>query len=146
MNGLKPDLDSAPPVRDLHRHCFACGISNTQGLHLHFDVDAEGVARAHWQPSPHLESYPARVHGGVVATLLDSAIVHALFAQGIAGVTAEILIRYLEPVASSAPVEIRGWVESSRHGLFHCSAEVLQSKRTVVRAKAKFMAMPAEMG
>jgi acyl-coenzyme A thioesterase PaaI-like protein len=127
------------PIEHLHSECFACGVANSIGLNLHFDVDADGVALAVWQPSPAFRGYPGRVHGGVVATMLDSSIVHTLFARGIAGVTAEMNLRFLHPVNLHDPVTVRGWVESSRHGLYLCSAEAEQMSLIVVRASAKFL-------
>jgi acyl-coenzyme A thioesterase PaaI-like protein len=129
-------------LRDSHLECFACGVCHGTGLHLHFEVGADGVALAVWQPSPVFRSYPDRVHGGVIATLLDSSMVHALFARGVAGVTAEMTIRYLGSVNVADPVRVTGWVESCRMGIHLCRAEVRQSGRLVVRASAKFMAMP----
>ncbi len=129
-------------LEGLHRDCFACGIGNHGGLNLHFDVGTDGVATAVWKPSPAFRSYPDRVHGGVIATLLDSAIVHALFARGVAGVTAELTIRYLQSVNATDPVHVTGWIESHRHGVFLCCAEVHQAGSLTVRASAKFMAMP----
>ncbi len=130
------------PLEDLHRDCFACGICNHAGLNLHFDVGPTGIAAAIWKPSREFRSYPDRVHGGVIATLVDSSIVHALFAKGVAGVTAELTLRYLHSVNLVSPVEVRGWVDSLRHGIYLCQAEVLQSGILAVRASAKFMAMP----
>ena len=129
-------------LEDLHRDCFACGVCNHSGLNLHFDVGGDGVATAVWQPSPAFRSYKDRVHGGVIATLLDSAIVHSLFARGVAGVTAELTIRYLQSVNVIDPVQVSGWIESIRHGVYLCSAEVHQAGLPVVRASAKFMDMP----
>lgn len=127
---------------DLHRECFACGVCNATGLNLHFDVGEDGVARAVWVPTDSFRSYPDRVHGGVIATLIDSAIVHALFARGVAGVTAELSIRYLKSVHPDSPVEVDGWVESVRRHLHLCRAEVRQSGVLTVRAEAKFLPMP----
>jgi hypothetical protein len=90
----------------LHRDCFACGGLNAHGLKLHFEVDANGVASAVWQPSGEFLSYADRVHGGIIATLLDSSMVHALFAQGVAGVTAELTIRYLQGVNIDDPIQV----------------------------------------
>lgn len=129
-------------LEELHSDCFACGVCNHSGLNLHFNVDASGVASALWQPSSAFRSYPDRVHGGVIATLLDSAIVHALFARGVAGVTAELTIRYLQSVNITDPVQVSGWVDSVRHGVFLCCAEVHQGEVLTVRASAKFMPMP----
>jgi len=126
----------------LHRDCFACGGLNAHGLKLHFEVDANGVAAAVWQPSAEFLSYADRVHGGIIATLLDSSMVHALFAQGVAGVTAELTIRYLLGVNIDDPIHVSGWVESTRLGIYLCRAEVRQVGNLVVRASAKFVAMP----
>ena len=122
-----------------HRECFACGAYNGVGLRLHFEVSGDGVAMARWKPTAAFRSYPDRVHGGVIATLLDSSIVHALFAQGIAGVTAEMTVRYLRGMNVVDEVCVRGWVESTRHGIHFCRAEARQAESLVVKAAAKFM-------
>ena len=128
-------------LADSHRACFACGASNNDGLNLHFDIGPDSMASAVWQPSTAFQSYPDRLHGGVIATLLDSVIVHALFAKGIAGVTAEMTIRYLKSAGLREPVHVTGSVVSGRHGVFLCHAEVHQNGTIAVRASAKFMAM-----
>jgi len=137
--GTTADTTHPDALEDLHRDCFACGVCNRDGLNLHFHVGADGVAVADWPPSPAFRSYPDRVHGGVIATLLDSAIVHALFAKGVAGVTAEITIRYLQKVNVTDPVHVTGRVDANRHGVYLCSAEVHQAGALAVRASAKFM-------
>jgi acyl-coenzyme A thioesterase PaaI-like protein len=128
-------------LTDSHRACFACGVCNNGGFNLHFDIDSDGMASATWQPSPSFQSYPDRLHGGVIATLLDSAMVHALFARGIAGVTAEMTIRYLTSVGLQEPVRVTGSVACRRHGVYLCHAELHQNGNRAVRASAKFMAM-----
>jgi uncharacterized protein (TIGR00369 family) len=135
-------IDAAPALGDLHKGCFACGVCNTGGLHLHFDSRENGEAHAEWMPGEAFRSYPDRVHGGVIATLVDSALVHALYAKGIIGVTAELTIRYLRSVRLDRPVEVRGREESCRHGIHLCSAEVIQDGILMVKASAKFMSMP----
>jgi len=132
----------APTLKDSHCDCFACGVGNGKGLNLHFNTDREGVASAIWLPAGAFQSYPDRVHGGVIATLLDSAMVHALFAEGVSGVTAELTIRYLKSVNIFDPVQVSGWVEEFRHGIHFCRAEVRQTGVLAVRASAKFLAMP----
>lgn len=128
--------------KETHRACFACGEGNAGGLRLHFEVDEGGIASAIWQPTPTFQSYPDRLHGGVIATLLDSAMVHALFAQGISGVTAEMSIRYLQSVSLDQPLLVIGYVESKKFGVYLCCADVRQNAAHVVRATAKFMVMP----
>ena len=138
-----PATPEAPALQDAHRACFACGVGNDQGMNLHFDTGSDGVAAAVWLPSGAFQSYPDRVHGGVIAILLDCAMVHALFARGVAGVTAELSIRYLQSVTLLVPVEVTGWMEECRHGIYLCRAEVRQAGGVAVRASAKFLALPA---
>ena len=76
-----PATTETPTLQDAHRACFACGASNRGGLHLCFECDASGVAAAEWQPTAAFLSYADRVHGGVIATLLDSSMVHATAGQ-----------------------------------------------------------------
>lgn len=135
-------ITEQPPLHDLHRSCFACGMANPDGLNLTFSMNPEGVAISIWQPSHLFQSYSDRVHGGVIATLLDSAMVHGLFAHGVAGVTAELTIRYLRPVLVNAPIHIAGWVESQQRNLSLCRAEIRQSDMLMVKATAKFLALP----
>ena len=54
--------------------CFACGTENDFGLHLQFKDDTDGCSRDVSIP-PHFQSYKGVVHGGIVATLLDAAMV-----------------------------------------------------------------------
>lgn len=136
-----PEVPVLPRLQELHCGCFACGAANPAGLRLQFEVTADGIATATWQPTVAFRSYADRVHGGVLAVLLDSAMVHALFATAVTGVTAELTIRYLHSVDVNAPVEVRGWTKPSRHGVIPCGAELHQAGTLVVRAAAKFMAM-----
>jgi acyl-coenzyme A thioesterase PaaI-like protein len=130
-------------LSESHRDCFACGVRNHIGLNLHFEIGSDGIATAFWQPSSAYQSYANRLHGGVIATMLDSAMLHALFAKGIAGVTAELTIRYLQAVDLVEPLQITASIEMERRGIYLCRADIHQNGTRAVRATAKFMAMPS---
>lgn len=139
-NAITTEMLSA--LRDSHVDCFACGTGNDSGLSLHFEIGADGVASAVWQPLERFRSYANRLHGGVIATLLDCAMVHALFARGVAGVTAEMTVRYLHGIGFQDPLDITGCVVSERHGIMICRADIHQGGVRAVRASAKFMVLP----
>jgi uncharacterized protein (TIGR00369 family) len=141
MNNPTLPPRAAALTGDFHRDCFACGIGNPRGLGLEFSVETDGTVAACWQPSGEYQSYAGRLHGGIIATLLDGAMVHALRHRGVHGVTAEMHIRYHHPVMLDEPVLIRGRVASRRHGLHFCEAELLQRSSPAVRAMAKFMVL-----
>jgi acyl-coenzyme A thioesterase PaaI-like protein len=140
----RPTSTEAPPgaLQDSHCRCFACGRDNPDGLSLQFHAGPDGRARAEWLPSPKFCSYSDRLHGGIIATLLDGAMVHALSLRGLRGVTAELTIRYAAAIRLDLPLINEGWVESTRHGMFLCQAHVTQSGKQCARATGKFMAAP----
>ena len=130
---------------ELHSHCFACAPANEHGLGLTFQVDEAGVTHSTWQPSPQFQSYDGRIHGGILATLIDASMVHSLFARAIAGVTCEMTVRYHAPVRLGIPVEVATRLEEQSHGLYRLSSEVHQNGGLCAKAHAKFMAMPENL-
>ena len=127
----------AATTPDNHPRCFACGRA-TDGLALAFSSTADGVT-AEFACDPCYRSYDDCLHGGIVATLLDAAMTHALFARGTTAVTARLTIQYRRPVALSVPAQITGRVTESRNPLYHVVATVEQDGRRCAEAKAVFM-------
>jgi len=130
---------------ELHSHCFACNPANEHGLGVSFCVDTHGVTHATWQPLPVFQSYDGRIHGGILATLMDASMVHALFARGIVGATVEMTVRYHAPVILGLPVEVTTQIEAQKHGVYSLRAEVRQDGDLAAKAHAKFMAMPENL-
>ena len=144
MNTLPaPTSPQASVLREEHHsQCFACSPNNEHGLGLVFCSDAEGVTHATWQPSSVFQSYDGRIHGGILATLMDASMVHTLFARGIVGVTVEMTVRYHSPVLLGEPVEVTTRLEEQRHGVYSLRSEVRQDGVLAAKAHAKFMEMP----
>jgi len=130
-----------PPLapETIHPFCFVCGTSNPAGLALRFERRPEGGVRAAFRGHDALQGYPARLHGGVIATLLDGAMTHCLFDQGIAAVTAELQVRYLDAISPAENVVVQAWLESSAHGLHRVRAEITVDGVPKAKATAKFM-------
>ena len=58
--------------------CVVCGPQNAHGLHLSLFVEPEGGAvKVEFTPRPENIGFEGIVHGGVIATLLDEAMVWA---------------------------------------------------------------------
>ena len=63
------------------RFCFACGLENKVGLRLSFYDDGEGKAVGEYAIAKEFESYPGMAHGGIVATIMDEALIRALILE-----------------------------------------------------------------
>jgi hypothetical protein len=79
-----------PVLREIaHPRCVACCPENKFGLKLDFQDAGGGAVQATFDCSVAFEGYPGQLHGGIISTLLDSAMANCLFAQNLQGVTAE---------------------------------------------------------
>jgi acyl-coenzyme A thioesterase PaaI-like protein len=120
-------------------NCFACGPANPIGMHLHFDLDGEGVlARATLAAA--FQGWRGIAHGGIVMALLDEAMAHAAGFAGHRGVTAAVSVRFRRPVPLEAPIEVRGRVTWQRRNVLGVVAEVLDAGGTVLaQAEGSFV-------
>jgi acyl-coenzyme A thioesterase PaaI-like protein len=122
------------------QYCFACGRNNPIGLHLQFDYGDEGVT-ARFVPEQVHQGYPGIMHGGLVSTLLDETMAHAVIhACGLA-VTGELQVRLRgQGVPIGTPVCLRGRVTGQRSRLVWAEAEIWGEEDTLLaEGKGKFM-------
>ena len=122
-----------------HPFCFVCSGSNPMGLALRYERQPDGAVTASFIGHSALEGYPGRLHGGAIASLLDGAMTHCLFAHGIRAVTGELKVRYLGAVAAGEPASVQAWLDSAAHGLFQLRAEIAVAGTVRARATGKFV-------
>ncbi len=122
-----------------HPHCVVCGAHNPRGLQVDFRPTADGGVEAHFDCATVFEGYNRRIHGGVIAALLDGAMTNCLFAHGHVAVTAELTIRYRQPVMTDRRATVRAWIHESSHRLHRMRAELIQDGQVLVVGAAKFL-------
>lgn len=125
-------------IAGLHHDCFACGHGE-DGLGLTFDRNGVDTVSAEWFCEERYQSYPGIVHGGIIATILDCAMTNCLLMKGISAVTADMHVKYREPLRVGGMVTVRASLVRSRSPLFMLDAEVIQNGAVCARATAKFM-------
>ena len=121
--------------------CFLCGDQNPFSPGLEFEFDEEtGQAYVEFTPVEHFAGYKNVMHGGIVTGLLDEAMAKAISNQGWQAVTAEIKVRFLEPVKLDRPVVVRGIIQERRRRIIEASAR-LESRmgQELARGKARFL-------
>jgi acyl-coenzyme A thioesterase PaaI-like protein len=131
--------------RSTHARCFACGApsASNPGLGLVFSASPDGAAaEAEWRAPAWAIGYDGLVHGGLLATALDAAMVHALFARGLVARTASLRIRYRRPVLTAAPCLVRAELIETRGPLRRLRATLHQAGLLCVRAEADFLPAP----
>lgn len=123
--------------RTIHGRCFACG-NRSDGLGLRFRDCGEAGVAADWRCLADYQGYPGVVHGGIVATLLDSAMTNCLLVRGIEGVTADLQIDFNRPVFVGDVARVTARVVRSRPPLYVLEASVEQGGLVRASASARF--------
>lgn len=93
-----------------------------------------------YAPEDYQQGYPGRMHGGVVATLIDDAMGWAIYHEGAWGATARLNVRYRRPVPLSERLRVEAWVVKNRGRLIEVRAEVRDSGAVLLaEAEGTFM-------
>jgi uncharacterized protein (TIGR00369 family) len=107
-----------------------------------FTEDGDGGVEGSFACDEEFAGYPGCVHGGVVSSLLDGAMTNCLLARGCVAVTADLRIRFRQPVATGRPATVRAWLDRSRRRVHVVGAELRQGGKVRATAVGKFMRLP----
>lgn len=130
-------------VRHLpHSRCFACGPENGSGLRLAFDLAPDRSVRGSFVPAASLDGYTQVLNSGIVATLLDSAMAHCMFAQGHTAYASELTVRYLAPVLSGQEVALEARFIRGRFPSCVLEARLLQGGQCRATGKGAYSKQP----
>jgi acyl-coenzyme A thioesterase PaaI-like protein len=126
---------------NLHRNCFACGSNNGMGLGLKFYRQEDGSVFGDFFAHPKFEGYSGIIHGGIVATLLDSAMTHCLLMENIPALTGRLSIKYSTPIRTGTAVKLEARIVDQVHEMFILEGKALVDGKKVASAEAKYRSM-----
>src|SRR5688572_3816864 len=124
--------------------CLVCGRQNPHGLHLHLHVDeSTGEVETHFTPKPEHIGFEGIIHGGVLVTVLDEAMVWAATWRGRRFcVCGEMTVRFRKVAEVGKPLIIRASVESTRGKMSQTSGRVLDhAGNERASAEGKYLAL-----
>lgn len=124
--------------------CFGCGPDNPIGLRLTFAWNGDRY-ETRWTPQRPHQGWAGRVHGGLVALVLDEILSRAaLTTHGLHWVTAELTTRLVRPARIGVPLLGQAWVASARPRLIVCGGEVREQESGIVVATGQAKMMPVK--
>jgi uncharacterized protein (TIGR00369 family) len=125
-------------ARNAHNCCMVCGSldNNPDTVNLMFSEYPDGSVCADYTADHRHQGYTGLLHGGMTSTLLDAAMTHCLFMQGVQALTAELTVRFISPVCTGDKLMVcarllgqrRGFT-SSKHGWQRDSRKWLVPRR-----------------
>lgn len=115
------------------KECIVCGMETGAGIRAQFFELEDGTIAALATARDIHQSYPGRVHGGMITALLDETAGRAINISepDTWAVTAELTTRYKAPVPYDVPLIITGRVEKNSRRLFVASGEIILPDGTV---------------
>ena len=109
--------------------CLVCGLKNPHGLFTSFYELANGDLAAVFTAREEHQSYPGRLHGGIITALLDETIGRAIMNRRddpqVWGVTVEFSTRFLKPVPLDTELRVVGRIVKEEGRYFEGRGEVL---------------------
>lgn len=116
------------------RMCFICGMDNPTGLRAQFYNMEDGSVVTPFRFREEHQSFPGRVHGGLVATMIDELGLRALWVKSEArmGVTMSLETKYRKAVPYGEQLYGRGVVvrETTKFATIH--AQILTGRGEVL--------------
>jgi uncharacterized protein (TIGR00369 family) len=129
------------------KSCFVCGALNPLGLKLRFETDGT-IVQARFVPAQEHGGFKQVVHGGVISTVLDEAMVWACAVRTKQfSFCAELNVRFSRPARPGDELRVVAeWVNERRGRLFEARGEIRDPQDQVVAsATGKYFAIkPAD--
>jgi uncharacterized protein (TIGR00369 family) len=127
------------------RMCLVCGLENSFGMKASFYELENGELAALFNAREEHQSYPERMHGGMIGAILDEVICRAIMITepDVWGITVELAIKYRKPTPLNQPLKAVGRVTQNFRKIFEGTAEVMLNDGTVLAtASGKYLKTP----
>jgi uncharacterized protein (TIGR00369 family) len=122
--------------------CLVCGRTNPHGLKMSLHVDP-ATGHVHSQLATRNEhvGFDGIIHGGILATIIDEAMVWCATWQGKRFcVAAEMNVRFVRPVSPGMTIRVKAKIDSARPRLVTTSCAVTsESGEIVCTGAGKYM-------
>ena len=125
--------------------CIICGTENQLGLNGSFYNMEDGSVGAIFTFKPQHQSYPERVHGGMISALLDELAGRALWVTDpqLLGVTTTMSVKFRKPVPYDTKLLGKGFITKRSGRLFSAKAQILtQDKVVLAELEGNYIILP----
>jgi acyl-coenzyme A thioesterase PaaI-like protein len=129
------------------RMCFACGLENPFGLHLHFYDNGHDEVLSDFTINPNHQGYPGIAQGGIVAAVLDEVGGRTMMIGDPMRLfmTAKMEIKYRQPVPVGVPLHAVGRLIKLKARLATARAEIRSGDQVLAEAELLLSRVPVEV-
>lgn len=117
--------------------CMICGLDNEYGVRAPFYNMEDGSVMTLFNYREQHQSYPGRVHGGLITAMLDEMGLRAVWAkeggnENIWGVTMSLETKYRKPVPYNTPLIGKGIITKFTPRFFVTHASIMDLEGNVL--------------
>lgn len=129
------------------KSCFICGMENEFGLKAPFyEMEDQSVISFFTYHDYH-QSYPERVHGGLITAMLDEIAGRAIWVvePNTWAVTTEIKVKFRKVVPYNQKLKAVGRITKNTRRIFYATAEILDMEGNLLaEAEVTYFKLPLE--
>jgi acyl-coenzyme A thioesterase PaaI-like protein len=134
---------AAPDITAIaDNYCFVCGKDNPQGLKIKVKYFPEELAAETRLALPReYQGWADVIHGGILSTLLDEMMAHAVWHFAGPGVTLSMEVRFHHPLKPEEAILVRGVLApgNSRRRIAEAEITRTSDNRRIASAKSRFL-------
>lgn len=138
--------DDFLPIPTADDYCFVCGKNNPQGFKIQVRYfDTELAAETEVSIPREYQGWADVVHGGILATMLDELMAHAVWHFAGPGLTLSLEVRFHKPLKPGELIRVRGVMESANGSRRAATGEIIRvsDNQRIASGKSRFLLLPA---
>jgi acyl-coenzyme A thioesterase PaaI-like protein len=142
-----PDGPPITPIAD--NYCFVCGRDNPRGLRIKVKYfPDEMAAETQLALAKEYQGWADVIHGGILSTLLDEMMAHAVWRFAGAGVTLSMEVRFHHPLKPDEAIRVRGVLAPGNSRRRTAEAQITRESdsRMIATAKSRFLLLEGGEG
>ncbi len=127
--------------------CLICGMNNSAGVRGQFYNMEDGSVGGLFTFREEHQSYPGRVHGGMLATMIDELAGRVLWVDcpDKIAVTMDINVKYRKPVPYNTPLKGRGMYTERLSRAYSAKCYIMDMDNNILaEGIAKYLILPVE--
>ncbi len=148
MTSKEKILSKSPlPIPISDNYCFVCGKDNPQGFKIEVRYsEAELAAETELSIPREYQGWAEVIHGGILSTLLDELMAHAVWRFAGPGLTLSMEVRFHAPLKPGEPIRVRGVMHTPNGSRRYAEGEIVRiaDGQRIASGKSRFLLLPGD--
>ena len=128
------------PISD--NYCFVCGQDNPKGFKIEVRYsETELTAETELAIPREYQGWADVIHGGILSTLLDELMAHAVWHFAGPGLTLSLEVRFHQPLKPDEPILVRGVLHTKNGSRRLAEGEIIRlaDSTRIASGKSRFL-------